>query len=255
MSPILSAAVSDTNAIRSQEDCPERMIFIPGGKLEFVGPIPGDKDKTPKKQAFEVRPFCIDEFEARNLDWDSARSGGSIEGTCGKRDPRCILDARVNGPATCVTPEQAECYCANILPGIPKRLPTDQEFLFAALGTDGRLFPWGNEIYPGGQWGATPDFCSFEPNEEPKTHICAPWQNTRDRSPFGVIGMATNGGEMTLLSSTPKRLYALRGVSHASQDTDPDSIGLARWPGVVSEPARGGPFLSFRCVISKRAGG
>lgn len=244
-------SVLEPDAIRSQADCPERMIFIPGGHFEFTGPVPGDKDKTPKKQSYEVAPFCIDQFEARNLDWNKDRTGGTIESICGKRDANCTLDARAIGPATCVTPAQAECYCANILPGTPKRLPTDQEFLFAALGTDGRLFPWGNELYPG-KWGAAPDFCSFEPNVEPKANMCAPWANKRDRSPFGVIGMATNGYEIAILKHRPNAEYVSRGVSHDSTGLNVSDLALTNWPTTFGSEAKGEPFLSFRCVLSNR---
>lgn len=256
LSSTIASTSPDSAAVRSQEDCPERMVFIPKGRLEFTGPVPGDKDQSPRKQSFVVGPFCIDEFEAPDayelrglvLSWEA------VEKSCGKRDRECRGSMRSGGPLACVTPAQAECYCDHILPGVPKRLPTDEEFLFAALGTDGRLFPWGNDLYPEGHQGASSDFCSFEPNVEPKAYICAPWMNKSDRSPFGVIGMATNGGEITVIPG-PKNGYVIRGYSHESQNSERDSIGLSRWPSMLSDLGRGGPFLSFRCVVDKRKGG
>jgi formylglycine-generating enzyme required for sulfatase activity len=229
------------------------MVFIPGGKFEFTGPVAGDKDQTPKKQSFDIKPFCIDSSEApdayelRGL----VLSYEPVEATCGARERECLYDAHSGGPLTCVTPAQAECYCKNIIPGVPKRLPTDAEFLYAALGTDGRLFPWGNELYPQGLTGPAKDFCAYEVNVDPKTSLCMPWRNTRDKSPFGVIGMATNGGEMTVREPSGIARYVIRGVNHVSQGT-PADLSLVRDVRLLNPPSQSSPYLSFRCVVTRR---
>ncbi len=66
-----------------------------------------------------------------------------------------------------------------------KRLPTEEEWQFAAQGPDGRLWPWGNEMRPdccnAGQTGGTTPVRAF-PN---------------GRSPFGVYDMCGNTWEWT----------------------------------------------------------
>lgn len=50
-------------------------------------------------------------------------------------------DARRFHPMNCITYHEAERYCRSL----GKRLPDSQEWLYAATGSDGRRFPWGDE--------------------------------------------------------------------------------------------------------------
>ena len=89
---------------------------------------------------------------------------------------------RSSHPANCLGHREAGDYCA----WAKKRLPTDDEWEYAARGDDGRTFPWG-EASPdrricwkkGGETGGTCPVASFSP------------------SPPGLFDMAGNVWEWT----------------------------------------------------------
>jgi formylglycine-generating enzyme required for sulfatase activity len=89
-------------------------------------------DKGECKRAF--RDSYWPQGSMKKSDWEKARAAFS---------PLCNFGAEDRGrhPINCVSWAQADEFCR--VHG--KRLPTETEFEFAARGSDGRVFPWGDE--------------------------------------------------------------------------------------------------------------
>jgi formylglycine-generating enzyme required for sulfatase activity len=79
---------------------------------------------------------------------------------------------------------EARAYCAWLteVTERPYRLPTEAEWEKAARGTDGRLFPWGNE------WDAV---------RRGIDNLAAVGANPDGASPYGCLGMVGNVREWT----------------------------------------------------------
>jgi formylglycine-generating enzyme required for sulfatase activity len=137
--------------------CPPGMRRIPGGRY-FMGS--DEKDAEPnEKPPHEVTlpPYCLDELEVSVAQYKACSDDGGClraskendwEGiTPAQRkiyDPLCNISDPVGHathPINCVNWEQARKYCE--VHGA--RLPTEAEWEFAARGSDGRTYPWGDE--------------------------------------------------------------------------------------------------------------
>ena len=137
--------------------CPAGMKKIPGGQF-FMGSDERDaqaNEKPPHKVV--LSPYCLDELEvsvsaykacsddggclraAKENDWESITplQHKIYDPLCNAVDP----EGRAKHPINCVTWEQARRYCE----AHDARLPTEAEWEFAARGSDGRIYPWGDE--------------------------------------------------------------------------------------------------------------
>ncbi len=222
--------VTDTAAddVPDGGTCPAGMVFIPEGD-----PLLGEGN-TPT----HVRAFCIDRTEvtvAQYRAWLRRAPGNTPPATgvsCNWSDaPR----ARENHPINCIDWAQSNAYCR----GTGGSLPSDEQWEYAARGTDGRTYPWGNDE-PRDQ------FCWSGGSTSNRQDTCVAGATAGDRSPFGVLDLAGNLFEWTAGGDRTRR--SVRGASWSY------SIPVFARAAVRldSDVASRLDDLGFRCVRGSR---
>ena len=135
--------------------CPDGTILIEGGTLT-MGTNNRALPTAAPEHTVEVAPFCMDVHEVTDAQFRECSDGGeclraAAKSTPGMGDAReqavsdklCNRDkpGKEQHPVNCVTWDQARMYCA----WKSMKLPTEQQWEFAARGSEGRRFPWGVE--------------------------------------------------------------------------------------------------------------
>ena len=160
---------------------PAGMVFVSGGTF-MMGRNASDGGDEYERPAHRVtvKPYYIDAYEVTREDYQKF-----VQAT-NQQPPRDWFDAHYptgtgKQPVTGVTWDDANAYAE----WAGKRLPTEEEWEFASRGTDGRLYPWGNEwragmANAGGESAGMADFDKYQ-----------------TASPFGAYNMIGNAWEWT----------------------------------------------------------
>ena len=122
---------------------PAGMAYVPGGNFT-MGRDDGDQYERPAHKV-SVKPFFIDTHEVTNEEYRRfivATNHRAPPAWIGKT---YVAPERANFPVRGVNWDDANDYAK----WAGKRLPTEEEWEFAARGTDGRRYPWGNDWRPG----------------------------------------------------------------------------------------------------------
>ena len=235
---------------RTVERCPAEMALVSAGRFRMGSPDgQGDEDERPARSV-RLRAYCIDRAEV------TQEAYSDFVRKTGRAAPTCDWDPEGDGarrPVACVAWSEARDYCA----WAKKRLPAEAEWERAARGTDGRLYPWGDEA-PGC------DRAVFSSAEEG----CAA-DGTRPvgsrpegRSPEGLDDMAGNVWEWVAdwyapgyadrASRSPSGpatgvLRVTRGGSFASA-----RVGLRAADRDAVPPDTRDPVIGFRCARATR---
>jgi len=130
---------------------PSGMVAFAGGTL----PLLPDSDQRGQARNTSVKPFSFDANEVTVAEYKTCVSSGRCEETSGlvawkdaaakdvaEWNQLCNATQADRGahPINCVSWDQAEAYCKSV----GKRLPTDEEWEFAARGAAARAYPWGS---------------------------------------------------------------------------------------------------------------
>ena len=191
----------------------EEMVVIPAGKFIF--------GKPGATKEISLPAYSIDKYEVTN-----------------KQFAQFNLDHKYgaggdNYPVTMVSLAEASDHCA----ALDKRLPTEQEWEKAARGTDGRIYPWGNEF--------NKVLCITKESDPPaggQAAIIAPVGSCeKGNSPYGVTDMAGNVWEWT--SSFDERYSILKGGSFF-EDRNSSMV----YNSLLSIPDDAKDYVGFRCV-------
>ncbi|MDR4468048.1 MAG: formylglycine-generating enzyme family protein [Nitrospira sp.] len=170
----------------SNEPDPVPMVTIPAGSFLMGSPDgKGRVDESPQRTVY-LDEYSIDQVEVTN-----ERYLVFVKSTGHRNPPNPYspgLLTSIEGieqlPVVQTTWYDAKAYCS----WARKRLPTEAEWEKAARGTDGRLYPWGNEP-------PTVERANFDREWEDEKTLHAVGSLPDGDSPYGVKDMAGNARE------------------------------------------------------------
>jgi formylglycine-generating enzyme required for sulfatase activity len=220
----LPQRIVDIPRTKPVPEAPEGMVLIPSGKFRFKvsgvviegGDEPGVDVQYPWEDAprrhhdreLEIASFYIDKYPVTNAQFKRFLDTSGYK----PKDNYNFLKDWKDGtypagwerkPVTWVSLEDARAYAA----WANKRLPHEWEWQYAAQGTDGRLYPWGNQPDP----EATPKPESGPELRGPTDVDAYP----RGASPFGVMDLQGNVWQWTdEFVDDHTRAAVLRGGSY-----------------------------------------
>ena len=175
----------EAHAAATESD-PVQMVSIPAGEFLMGSPEgQGRADEWPQRSVY-LDAFMIDQVEVTNERYmrfvkaTGHRTPPNPYGT----GPLQSIAGIEHLPVVQTTWYDAKAYCG----WAKKRLPTEAEWEKAARGTDGRLYPWGNDP-------PTPKRANFDREWAEEKTLHAVGALPGGDSPYGVQDMAGNARE------------------------------------------------------------
>lgn len=236
---IAAQSVEAPKPVIAAPPAPAGMVYVPGNEFT-MGNDAGDESQRPQHKV-AVNAFFIDVKEVTCEEYEKF-----IRATR-RQPPATWVDGHYpNGwerrPVTGIDWDDATAYAE----WAGKRLPTEQEWEFAARGSDGRLYPWGSEWKDG----------SANAGPTSPGHLESVGTYSAGVSPFGALDMVGNAWEWTasdfvaypggrLPGKSTGMLKVIRGGCFLSRPDQATATIRVGWP------ARGGneyDNTSFRCA-------
>jgi formylglycine-generating enzyme required for sulfatase activity len=187
-----------------------------------------------------VGALCLDVNEATAEEYGACVKGGKCSTEQLKCAPQATYETagKGNHPINCVDFSQATAYCK----AQNKRLPTVEEWEFAARGADARVYPWGNDA-PSDQvcWSG----------KDVHTGTCPVGATAKGDTPEGVHDLAGNVFEWTT-SKNDAKTDVRDGRGGSWKDGAPELLRAGR-PGAFKITYRCG-FLGIRCALDAPSG-
>lgn len=165
---------------------PVPMVTVPGGPFLMGSENPkGRADEWPQRSV-HVDTFAIDQVEVTNERYMAFVAATGHRSPPNPYGTGVLVSAKgiEQLPVVQVTWYDAKAYCA----WAKKRLPTEAEWEKAARGTDGRMFPWGNET-------PSPTRANFDREWVDDKTLYAVGSLSGGDSPYGIKDMSGNARE------------------------------------------------------------
>lgn len=154
------------------------MVLVPAGEFS-MGSDKGDEDEFPVHHVV-LNAFYIDKFEVTNGRFAKFVEAIQSEPPWGFADKDTPV-VHADRPVRWVSWMDAMGYCL----WAGKRLPTEAEWEKAARGTDGRIYPWGNDL-------PTPVHAVYGLKEGGEETISIIGDRDKGQSPYGAYDLAGN---------------------------------------------------------------
>jgi formylglycine-generating enzyme required for sulfatase activity len=218
---------------------PDGMVYVPGGTFQ-MGRKGGDEFEQPAHEV-TVAPFYMDQREVTCAAYakflQETNSRPAPPGWSNNKPPA----GNELLPMTGVSWSDANAYAQ----WAGKRLPTEEEWEFAARGNTGSIYPWGNEWKPNCANAAT----------TAAGKMVQVGSYTDGKSPFGVLDMVGNAWEWTASKLKPypggklpplpdQDLRVIRGNFWRANQNQATTTYRRGYPAVNEDYTNTG----FRCV-------
>jgi len=213
------------------------MVLVPAGRFA-MGSNNGDANEKPVHQV-ALASFEMDVTEVTTAQYEACVRAGTCQAAAtystycnaGKSD-------RQGHPINCVSWVDATAFCT----WAGRRLPTEEEWEYAARGTYSRTYPWGS---------AAPDSQLCWNRLSSGQGTCGVGSFAAGKSPFGLHDMAGNVWEWTSTAICP---YTKKNCAEAARVYRGGSWNIGD-PSYLRASDRVGnarairfDFLGFRCA-------